>query len=102
MRLLLNPAPEPNHFPHQTSTGSRQPAFEQVLPPTIQNASRETELLSQQRNLELENRTLKELILLLNSVDNRKIAQQMAEEINVHGISDNLLARAQHLFALQA
>lgn len=112
MRLLLNPAPEPNGEPNGVSSGQRSPNtlapyLSASLPP-VQTANREAELLYYQRNLELEvrklqdeNRTLRTLISLLNSIDDRDTAQNMAKEIHTHGVSDDLLSRAQHLVAMQ-
>ncbi|KEQ92933.1 hypothetical protein AUEXF2481DRAFT_42633 [Aureobasidium subglaciale EXF-2481] len=97
MRDLLNPAPEPN--PSSFGYGSNGPgAAPNPAPPPRDQMSRMRDI---QHNLEIENRSLKELILLLNSVVDREIAQQMAQEINIHGASDDVLSRAQHLVAMQ-
>jgi predicted Holliday junction resolvase-like endonuclease len=70
--------------------------------------NREIELLNYQRNLEAEmrklqeeNRSLRTLISLLNSMEARDQAQKMAQEIFTRGVSDDLLSRAQHLVASQ-
>lgn len=108
MRLLLNPAPEPNGVSSvQRSPNTPAPYLPISLPP-IQTVNREAELLYYQHNLEAEmrklqdeNRTLRTLISLLNSIDDRHTAQNMAKEIQTHGVSDDLLSRAQHLVAMQ-
>lgn len=108
MRLLLNPAPEPNGVSSdQRSPNTIAPYLAASLPP-VQTVNREAELLYHHRNLEIEmrklqdeNRTLRTLISLLNSIDDRKTAQNMATEIHTHGVSDDLLSRAQHLVASQ-
>lgn len=108
MRLLLNPAPEPNGVSSgQRSPNTLAPFLSASLPP-VQTVNREAELLYYQRNLEIEmrklqdeNRTLRILISLLNSIDDRDTAQNMAKEIHTHGVSDDLLSRAQHLVASQ-
>jgi len=108
MRLLLNPAPEPGgsssgHIPTNTLG-----PFNTASLPTLQTVNREAELLNYQRNLEAEmrklqdeNRTLQALIYLLNSMENRDQAQNMAQEIQSRGVSNDLLSRAQHLVATQ-
>ncbi|KAI5201133.1 hypothetical protein E4T39_05360 [Aureobasidium subglaciale] len=97
MRDLLNPAPEPNLSSFGYSSNGPGVAPDPAPPPRDQ-ISRMRDI---QHNLEMENRSLKELILLLNSVVDRNVAQQMAEEINIHGASDDVLSRAQHLVAMQ-
>jgi hypothetical protein len=108
MQLLLNPAPEPNGVSSgQRSSNTLAPYLSTSLPP-VQTVNREAELLYYQRSLEIEmrklqdeNRTLRTLISLLNSIDDRDMAQNMAKEIHTHGVSDDLLSRAQHLVATQ-
>ncbi|CAD0085564.1 unnamed protein product, partial [Aureobasidium vineae] len=108
MRLLLNPAPEPSGTSSGPSSLDTLGPYNPVSLPTLQMVEREAELLRYQRNLEIEmrklqdeNRTLRTLISLLNSIDDRDMAQQMAKEIHTHGVSDDLLSRAQHLVAMQ-
>jgi cell division protein FtsB len=107
MRLLLNPAPEPSASPSQTPSSTTGP-YVQASQPTTPMLSREVELLRYQHNLEAEmrklkdeNRTLQALISILNSMDDREQAQQMAQEIYTRGVSDDLLSKAQHLVANQ-
>ncbi|KAG9657995.1 hypothetical protein KCU64_g4819, partial [Aureobasidium melanogenum] len=109
MQLLLNPAPEPNGISSgQMSSSNTLAPYLSAPPPPVQTVNREAELLYYQRNLEIEvrklqdeNRTLRTLISLLNSIDDRDTAQNMAKEIHTHGVSDDLLSRAQHLVASQ-
>jgi len=107
MRLLLNPAPEPAASPGRTPSNTTGPFAPGSLP-TSQMLNREIELLNHQRNLETEmrklqdeNRTLRTLISLLNSMEDRDQAQKMAQDIFTRGVSDDLLSRAQHLVASQ-
>ena len=98
----MNPAPEPKRHDAFDQGSSYQGTS---LPDRTQSAAetrisrREAELVSNQRALETENRTLRELVLLLNTTEDREVARQMAEEISVRGLSDSLLARAQRLLA---
>ncbi|CAD0114429.1 unnamed protein product, partial [Aureobasidium uvarum] len=108
MRLLLNPAPEPGGLSSGFSSSNALGQYNPASLPTIQMVDREAELLRYQRNLESEmrklqdeNRTLRTLISLLNSIDDRAMAQQMAKEIHTHGVTDDLLSMAQHLVATQ-
>ncbi|GAB7357587.1 hypothetical protein MBLNU459_g0095t1 [Dothideomycetes sp. NU459] len=62
---------------------------------------REGVLLDQQRALQYENLQLKELLLLLTLMEDRALAQRMALKIREDGVTDNLLAQAQALYAGQ-
>ncbi|KEQ88864.1 hypothetical protein M438DRAFT_93468 [Aureobasidium pullulans EXF-150] len=102
MRFLLNPAPEPNRLSSGHSVdGPGLPAPEPAPPPLAERIRRDAEHLDRVRTLEEEIHLMKQLMSFTNGLDDRDKANQMAREIEVHGISDPLLHEAQHLFASQ-
>lgn len=103
IQFLMNPAPELHGSSSTDHNPGRQEAvaFDRAESLKRPRTDREAELLSQQRDLELENRTLKELMLLLSSIEDREVVRQMADEIGHNGVSDDLLVRAQHLLSSQ-
>lgn len=76
-------------------------AFAQSQALERERFDREGLLLDQQRALQYENLQLKELLMLLTLMDDRALAQRMALRIREDGVTDDLLAQAQALYASQ-
>ena len=103
MRFLLNPAPEPNRLSSGHSLdGPGLPAPEPVPPPLAERIRRDAEHLDRVRTLEEEIHMMKQLMSFTNGLDDRDKANQMAREIEVHGISDPLLHKSAALDIIKA